>query len=121
MTNNTQFGHTECAPVVRECDEKRTDLLDAPICGLGEDYEPETVWRIMVLGTGMPKNERRTKDVALAVFQSERDAVIAGKHYIEPQPMQSTVTNAIAAARYEGLKCVQLLDHELALLRTWPV
>ena len=48
MTNNTQFGHTECAPVVRECDEKRTDLLDAPICGLGEDYEPETVLRIMV-------------------------------------------------------------------------
>ena len=45
MTNNTQFGHTECAPVVRECDEKRTDLLDSPLCGLGEDYEPEIVWQ----------------------------------------------------------------------------
>lgn len=98
----------------------KTINLDAPLLGLGDDYEPfdlgddDLLWGCVKGTTGDPINPRKP----LRRFPSRSDVSIAHPH---ATPTTQTLRDAKRQAATQGRPSVNLCDGDMNIIRTWPV
>ena len=84
-----------------------------PILGLGEDYEPETVW----IG-GNPHRAPKTAPFSHGIAYDSKDACEA---FSDVRPQRVTVPEVIQRARRQGVTGVIVLDKSGQPVASWPV
>ena len=92
-----------------------------PILGLGEDYEPETVWVGIVTGALASQMPQPT----FRVYPSEADCRIGTPKEFPQFPLVRVITDTIERVRGRvprfGTTTIALVDADLNIIRTWPV
>ena len=96
-----------------------------PILGLGENYEPETVWWFEAYDADTPDeyaDEYGPVENDAACWASAREAETARRLYKETGAVQQTTLARYKAwARESGCARVALVDSDCEEIRSWPV